>query len=388
LFLLLGGTVDHLIARSTVGYHWSILTGVQCPISLQEDQKQSAYDCLMHQPIGDLAPCLFEQLNPSIGRHLSEDVSTEARRKKPRTEGGPDDKKDHEQSFGLLIDQLAALDSVGGHHSLVPLWSLGRTNRLQHHQHKTLDDPNNPMDDLWSGLASLEHLWSHSLDKCIDASPLVIVFGRADQPTFTAKEPQEGRIALVYVGSHSGRFEGIEIDSGKRVWGRNLKTRIESSAVASLSGEEVVVGGYDGVIYTLSTRDGSVLWRFSTGDQVKASPALDSSLGSIWCPSYDQRLYCLDIRARTCTFLTQLAASQSFGDRRLSAHHTRMLYVGSHGGFLFGFSLPANPEAQPRLAWMIATMDKPIFSSPAVDPRTGVVRHPLRHLFSRLLPPH
>jgi acyl-CoA synthetase len=60
------------------------------------------------------------------------------------------------------------------------------------------------------------------------------------------------------------------------------------------------VGGYDGALYILRTRDGAILWTFRTGDQIKASPALDPTSGYVWCPSHDPRPYCPDIYARTC----------------------------------------------------------------------------------------
>ena len=78
--------------------------------------------------------------------------------------------------------------------------------------------------------------WSVSVEKCIDASPLVI-------PSCLASE------GTVFIGSHSYLFLAVSLSSGKVFWRTRLGGRIESSACLSLCGQLIVVGIVTAVLF-------------------------------------------------------------------------------------------------------------------------------------------
>ncbi len=136
----------------------------------------------------------------------------------------------------------------------------------------------------------LHPLWSVNLEKCIDASPLVVSRDDGD---------------VVYVGSHSGAFICIDVDSGRERWKTRLPDRIEGSAVPSTDGEKIFVGCYDCRLYCMSRVDGDILWSYETGGLVKCTPAVVGDDYVIF-GSYDHHLYCVSSDSSRLMWRTQV----------------------------------------------------------------------------------
>lgn len=73
---------------------------------------------------------------------------------------------------------------------------------------------------------ALRQKWSSDTGRCVDASPVLLVRSRT----------------TVFIGSHSHRFQALDLASGSCLWERVLGDRIESSAAVTLCGSLVVVG--------------------------------------------------------------------------------------------------------------------------------------------------
>lgn len=159
--------------------------------------------------------------------------------------------------------------------------------------------------------------WSSCLSKCIDATPLVVVRkstkDMADlprtEPSGTtggmAKETSPeccchglvsdagGSVAAedtrssrdrgdpvahevgqqtVYIGSHSGEFQALDLATGNRDWSFTAGGRIESGAACSWNGLLVFIGCHDRHLYALNRRTGALTWSFETGDAIKCTP--------------------------------------------------------------------------------------------------------------------
>lgn len=80
--------------------------------------------------------------------------------------------------------------------------------------------------------------WSVCLEKCVDASPLVV------PSCFTGE-------GTVFIGSHSHLFLSVTLSNGEVLWKTRLGDRVESSGCLSLCGQLVVVGKSDVYIYPL-----------------------------------------------------------------------------------------------------------------------------------------
>lgn len=77
--------------------------------------------------------------------------------------------------------------------------------------------------------------WSSDTGRCVDASPIILVRERTEQSSVVAER-------TVFIGSHSHRFQALDLDTGRLLWERVLGDRVESSAAVSHCGTLVVVG--------------------------------------------------------------------------------------------------------------------------------------------------
>eukprot|EP00117_Sycon_ciliatum_P044246 scpid14572/ scgid3372/ Acyl-CoA synthetase family member 4; Aminoadipate-semialdehyde dehydrogenase; Protein NRPS998 len=141
--------------------------------------------------------------------------------------------------------------------------------------------------DFFSNVAplpkTLDIEWKLNLHKCVDASALVVLY----------PEP------CVVISSHSGQVVCAAVETGYEKWRTCLPDRIEGSATLSACGCSVIVGCYDGCIYTCSMLDGGVLSSWQTSDIVKCAPAVDMATGNVWCGSHDGHVYCLQLESES-----------------------------------------------------------------------------------------
>lgn len=79
-------------------------------------------------------------------------------------------------------------------------------------------------------VCSFETKWKVNTGQCVDASPLLVLDKSRDP------------IETVYIGSHSGKFFAICLQTGRVLWEAQLTDRIESSACLSVCGQYVTVG--------------------------------------------------------------------------------------------------------------------------------------------------
>jgi outer membrane protein assembly factor BamB len=118
---------------------------------------------------------------------------------------------------------------------------------------------------------------------------------------------------VVFFGSYDGNFYAVDATTGKEKW--KFKTGGEHRfAARHLHGVEpatetmpdpfdfflsspvvsatvVYFGSGDNNVYALNTSDGSLKWKFKTGDIVHASPALDN--GTLYIGSWDSYFYAI-----------------------------------------------------------------------------------------------
>lgn len=79
--------------------------------------------------------------------------------------------------------------------------------------------------------------WEVCMEKCIDASPLVVT------SCFKGK-------STVFIGSHSHLFISVSLSTGNLLWKSRLGGRIESSACLSHCGRYIIVGKYIHCMFT------------------------------------------------------------------------------------------------------------------------------------------
>ncbi|XP_067142511.1 beta-alanine-activating enzyme isoform X2 [Centruroides vittatus] len=190
---------------------------------------------------------------------------------------------------------------------------------------------------------SLKCIWNYDLEKCIDASPLVI------------KDLREYTTA--FIGSHSGQFVAIDIKNGKKIWEIVLNGRIESSACVSYCGNYIAVGCYDFSIYCLEKTTGKVHWKITTGAEVKCSPISDCFKNVLYCGSHDKHLYAIDINTGIIMWKQKIGNGSIFSSPVVNKEPYYVVAAS-----LDGTISSVNPE-NGNILWTY-NCQKPVFSSP------------------------
>lgn len=195
--------------------------------------------------------------------------------------------------------------------------------------------------------------------------------------------------AHVYVTSYDGRIRALDRSSGALVWSfrtggeRRFEARglhgwqpkhqtyadpfdVFLSSPAVVDGV-VYVGSGDGHVYALSAADGTLRWRFDTGEVVHASPAV--AQGLVVVGSWNGRLYALDAKSGAERWRFQGGVDALIGNQQgfQSSPTVRVedgagtVYVGSRDAHLYALDLATGREL-----WRHATNASWVVSSPLV----------------------
>jgi len=96
----------------------------------------------------------------------------------------------------------------------------------------------------------------------------------------------------VYVGSNDHYLYAINPDDGTLKWGYSTGMFGDVRSSPAVAGDGTVyVGSYDKYLYAINP-NGTLKWRYKTGDLVSSSPAISSD-GTIYVGSYDNYLYAI-----------------------------------------------------------------------------------------------
>ncbi|XP_071786439.1 beta-alanine-activating enzyme-like [Asterias amurensis] len=193
--------------------------------------------------------------------------------------------------------------------------------------------------------------WRYDTGKCVDASPLVVLTTRLN--------------TVVYIGSHSHKFAGVTMTTGRALWVTELGDRIESSACLSTSGSKIIVGCYDNNLYTLDSESGKVLWKFKSDGPIKSSPVADRCSSLVYVGSHDKHLYALDVEDYSCKWRVHCGGGSVFSSPTIH-YQSSTVYVATLAGSLVAIDKHTGLER-----WTFSC-GKPIFSSPSVS-RDSVV---------------
>ncbi|XP_072171423.1 beta-alanine-activating enzyme-like [Diadema setosum] len=212
--------------------------------------------------------------------------------------------------------------------------------------------------------------WRVDTGKCVDASPLIV-------KTSTGTN--------VFIGSHSGRFLAIAMETGEVLWQTILTDRVESSACLSACGKFVIVGCYDHYVYCLLAATGTIAWKYRMLDIVKCSPVCDATNGFVYVGSHDQSVAALHVDNKCCVWKTDCGEGSVLASPCIH-HPSQTLYVATLRGAVVALDKETGVKK-----WLFRCT-KPIFSSPAgtsegivvgsVDGTVQLVSHTGRQLWS------
>lgn len=94
----------------------------------------------------------------------------------------------------------------------------------------------------------------------------------------------------VIVGGRDKRLHCLDRKTGKQIWFKETKGKVDSSPV--VVGNRVFVGSEDGNLYGLNIEDGKEIWKFNAGKSISASPAVAEGCLIIGSETSDGFVYC------------------------------------------------------------------------------------------------
>ena len=142
-------------------------------------------------------------------------------------------------------------------------------------------------------------LWSYDTGGWVGSSPVI-----HDGMLFVGSD----------VGYRNGQLLALDSDSGTLVWAFNASSDVHSSPAVDPALGIVYVGSNDNYLYALdalgildgdqgipeiSINGSDLIWNYSTGGAIKASPAVDPSTHIVYVPSWDGNIYAVDGRNGT-----------------------------------------------------------------------------------------
>jgi eukaryotic-like serine/threonine-protein kinase len=196
------------------------------------------------------------------------------------------------------------------------------------------------------------------LGKCIDASPLII------------RHHRHTNVLRTLVGSHSGQFVCLELDSVTHKshvkWTQRLDDRIEATATISVNHELVFVGSYSGRLYALELETGAERWVLQARDMIKSSALVIESLGLVIVGAYDQCLNALDLTTGTVVWAQDVAGSVF--STPVYAEASRVLVVATTSGVVLAWQFSTRERID--LLWK-KTLPAPVFASLVLTGFTG-----------------
>jgi outer membrane protein assembly factor BamB len=100
---------------------------------------------------------------------------------------------------------------------------------------------------------------------------------------------------LLYLAGYGGQAVCLEVDTGKMRWGWEPGKPSKLTSGVALTEESVYVGDNRGFLYSLTTADGLVMWKFPVGGPVHRAPS-PAGGGKLLVYTYKGPALCLDVK--------------------------------------------------------------------------------------------
>lgn len=148
---------------------------------------------------------------------------------------------------------------------------------IEHVLIRLKDHPPNPLTRITSEtVSSVSCMWSHDLEKCIDASTTICT---VDNKT------------IVSVGSHSHKLLNVDLASGQILSQVTLPHRIECQVVQFH--HYGIVGCHDGFVYCFDIRNGCEKWKYNSNGMVKSRMCIIANCLVFGNYNSEHNLWCL-----------------------------------------------------------------------------------------------
>lgn len=188
-----------------------------------------------------------------------------------------------------------------------------------------------------------EKKWEYILPKeYVHASPLYI--------------PEKNWIAI---GSNDKHFYVLNAKDGTLIWSFEAGGEIKSRAAFHKNTNAIIFGSFDGHLYILDAESGSLKGKLKTENVIYSTPLIEKNL--IYFTSGDKKIYCADLSSGDILWEFE-TLGRVMSDPRIVGDK---LYIGSNDGRLYEFD-----KKNGRLNGFFQTTER-ITNAPAVNEKTG-----------------
>jgi outer membrane protein assembly factor BamB len=144
--------------------------------------------------------------------------------------------------------------------------------------------------------------------------------------------------SLLIQGNGLDGLVAYDRDSGTEKWRVNVLNGVEGGA--ALINDRIFFGGNDGNFYSVSLRDGKLLWTYAAKSENLSEPVVDSANGVVYFLSGNNVVYALeaDSGKQIWTYSRQDTSNFSVRGGTKPALRNELLYVGFSEGSLIAFN--------------------------------------------------
>jgi eukaryotic-like serine/threonine-protein kinase len=184
----------------------------------------------------------------------------------------------------------------------------------------------------------------------------VVVFltGCATGMTPSSWDGMTADAAYAYISGKTNVY-AVDLETHAEAWRFTVKAGVYSAPVLTSDGQ-LIVGGYDHVLYSLDPKDGSTNWQFTEAhDRWIGTPLVAND--TIYAQNADYILYALNLDGKK---LWQFKADQSLWGTPVS--DGSYIYFGSLGGRIYAVDASTG-----KLAWEIKKTGGAVLGSPVLN---------------------
>ncbi|CAF0815231.1 unnamed protein product [Adineta steineri] len=227
--------------------------------------------------------------------------------------------------------------------NLNPIWSIQRCSKIFLHNNHVMSQYSTLPNESIVVANKLILNWKYSMNKCIDASPLIVILDQYRQ--------------YVIIGSHAGLINTYQINNGQLIWSFQTNDRIEASGTISRDGQFVLIGIYNGMLYIINCTNGKLYSSYQCQDLIKTIPCIHSSNDIVYLGAHDQFIHAIHIEENLSKCIWKYGLNSSCASSPQLSSDNEYLYVATLNGNIFAFK-----SNDGILLWK-QSLNKPIFST-------------------------
>ena len=146
----------------------------------------------------------------------------------------------------------------------------------------------------------------------------------------------------LWADDNTGSLAAYDAATGQQVWTYTSRGGLGFSATSVANGL-VVAGGFDGSVYGINAKDGSLAWSVETGSQLPITSAPGIAQGTVYVGNAEGQILALDAATGATQWTTSFSGATAFGP----IVDNGMLWLTSALGEVYAFGAGGSAQATP-----------------------------------------